>query len=656
MCGFAAYFDPEGAIPESGWLAAAAENLAHRGPDDAGFLAESGIGLAFRRLSIVDLATGHQPLANEDGSIWIVFNGEIYNHTDLRRDLEARGHRYHTTSDTESIVHAYEEWGEDCVERLRGMFAFALWDRTRQRLFVARDRLGIKPLYWARAGRAFVCASEVKALFVFPGVRREVHLPALVEHLTLRYTAAPGTLFAGIEKLPPGHHLSVDARGVTSPRRYWRLDYEPKVELSDGEALVELDRRLTESVRLRLMSEVPLGALLSGGVDSSVVVAIMSRLLERPVQTFSVGFDEPGPYSELPFARRVAEHLGTEHRELVVGPQDVEHLLPRLAWHQDEPVSEPAAIPTFLVSRLARETVTVVLTGEGGDELFGGYPKYAAEPLVRGLAALPSVLRDPLIGAGVDRLPFGFRKLQVVARSARFRDEAERLSTWFAGLAGEERRRLLDDRLLGHDHVAAAAFRQALDASPARSPLDRMLDVDLKLWLADDLLMKMDKMSMAASIEARVPLLDHPLVEWTARLPNHHKVRGTRGKILLKRLARTLLPREVVDRPKVGFTVPLSPWFRGPLRDLLADTLLGPSSLGRGYYRPETLRRYVEDHLQGRRDRARELWTLLTLELWHRAFIDEAPERRTPYVIPPRVAHPVPDGGGATTLASPRIA
>jgi len=359
-------------------------------------------------------------------------------------------------------------------------------------------------------------------------------------------------------------------------------------------------------------------------VDSSLVVAAMSRLLDRPVQTFSVGFDAPGPFSELPFARRVAAHCRTEHRELVVGAADMLRELPRLVWHQDEPVSEPAAIPTYLVSQLARETVTVVLTGEGGDELFAGYPKYAVEPTARRIAHLPAWMRDPLLDHGVDRLPFGFRKLQVVARSARFRAEPERLAAWFAGFAGEERRRLLGPALAGHDAAAAGAFATALAGTTARRPLDRMLDVDLTLWLADDLLMKMDKMSMAASLEARVPLLDHTLVEWAARLPDRLKVRGLGGKVLLKRLARQWLPREIVDRPKVGFTVPLSPWFRGPLRELVADTLLSPTCLARGYYRPEALRQVVEDHLEGRRDRARELWTMLTLELWHRRFIDPA--------------------------------
>ena len=637
MCGFAAWFDPEGGRPERAWLEAAAGAIAHRGPDDAGFHIEDGVGLAFRRLSIVDVAAGAQPLANEDGSVRIIYNGEIYNHADIRPELETYGHRYRTASDTETIVHAYEQWGEDCVKRLRGMFAFALFDRNRRRLLLARDRVGIKPLYFARAGRALVAASEIKALFAFPGVERRVHLPGVVEHLTLRYAAAPATLFQGIEKLRPGHTMIVDGRGA-APRKFWSVNYEPKTKISDGDALGELETRLTESVRLRLMSEVPLGALLSGGVDSSVVVALMSRLMDRPVQTFSVGFDEPGPYNELPFARTVARHLGTEHREILVTPRDLLREIPSLAWHQDEPVSEPAAIPTFLVSQLARETVTVVLTGEGGDELFAGYPKYAVDPLARRLAALPALVREPLLRHGVDRLPFRFRKLQVVARSARFRDEAERLAAWFAGFAGEERRRLLSPAMRQHDGLGAAAFRAALAESSARRPLDRMLDADLRLWLPDDLLMKVDKMSMAASIEARVPLLDHPLIEWAAKLPDRFKVQGLEGKVLLKRLARRLIPREVVDRPKIGFTVPLAPWFRTGLRELLADTLLSPTCLGRGYYDPAVLRRTVEDHLAGRRDGSRELWTLLTLELWHRAYIDQAPRRVHPYTPPPRAA------------------
>ena len=637
MCGIAAWFDADGGPPESGWLEAAASCLAHRGPDESGFHAEPGLGLAFRRLSIVDLATGSQPLCNEDGTIWIVFNGEIYNHVDLQRELKSRGHRYRTRSDTESIVHAYEEWGERCVDRLRGMFAFAIWDRRARRLFVARDRVGIKPLYIARSGRTFLCASEIKSLLAHPGIRRSVRTEGLVEHLTLRYTPSPRTLFEGIEKLPPGHFLLVDARGERL-ERYWRVAYEPKLSPRLEDAVDELDQRLLEAVRLRLMSDVPLGALLSGGVDSSVVVATMSRLMDRPVQTFSVGFDAPGPYSELPFARRVAEHCLTEHREILVGASDVVRELPRLAWHQDEPISEPAAIPTFLVSKLARETVTVVLTGEGGDELFAGYPKYAVDPIALRIAKLPPALRDGLATHVIDRLPFGFRKLQVMARSARHPEEAGRYAAWFAGFTGQERANLLAPLLRRHEGSAEAAFRKVLATTLARRPLDRMLDADLQLWLPDDLLMKVDKMSMAASVEARVPLLDHPLVEWAATLPDRLKIRGLEGKVLLKRLAARRLPAGIIRRPKVGFSVPLAPWFRGPLRPLLEDTLLSPTAISRGYFDVPVLRGYVADHVEGRRDRSRELWTLLTLELWHRAYIDQPPGRPSPFEPPARAA------------------
>ena len=637
MCGFAAFYDPTGATPEPAWLAAAARSIRHRGPDDEGFLCEPGAGLAFRRLAIVDVSAGHQPLSNEDGTVWIAYNGEIYNHAAVRRELEAHGHRYRTHSDTETIVHAYEQWGEDCVRRFDGMFAFAIWDRPRRRMFVARDRVGIKPLYWTRARSGWAFGSEIKALLAFPGVERRPRIEGVVEHLTLRYTAAPHTLFEGIEKLPPGHSLLLEDGRAPVPKRWWRPAYEPRITMDEDTALAEVETRLTDSVRSHLMSEVPLGALLSGGVDSSLVVAIMSKLLDQPAQTFSVGFDAPGPYSELPFARAVAEHCHTDHHEIVVGAGDLLRELPQLVWHQDEPVSEPAAIPTFLVTQLARQTVTVVLTGEGGDELFAGYPKHAVEPWARRLAHLPAFVRDPLLDHGVDRLPFRFRKLQVVGRSARFRDEAERLSAWFAGFAGTERDALLGPALRPHGGAGAEPFRRALADSAARETLDRILDADLRLWLPDDLLMKMDKMSMAASVEARVPLLDNPLIDWAMRVEPRHKVRGLEGKVLLKRLARKLLPREVVDRPKVGFTVPLAPWFRAELRELLADTLLSPTCLGRGWYEPAALRRIVEDHLAGRRDRSRELWTLLTLELWHRAWIDRVPERATAWTPPARV-------------------
>ena len=642
MCGFAAIHDPSGGVPELSWLAAAAHAIRHRGPDSDGFLCEAGVGLAFRRLAIVDVEAGSQPISNEDGSIAIVFNGEIYNHQSLRAELERAGHRYRTHSDTETIVHAYEQWGDDFVKRLDGMFGFALWDRKRRRLVVGRDRVGIKPVYWTRAGGRMAFASEIKSLFAFPGVARAPRLSAIVEHLTLRYAAAPATMFEGIEKLPPGHLLTIED-GREKLTRYWQPTFGPRIDPSEDEALEEIEARLTASVKSHLMSEVPLGALLSGGVDSSLVVALMSRLLTKPAQTFCVGFDAPGPYSELPFAKQVADHCHTEHTEIMVGAQDLIRELPNLVWHQDEPMSEPAAIPTYLVTQLARKSVTVVLTGEGGDELFAGYPKYAVEPYARALAHLPAVLRDPLLAHGIDKLPFRFRKLQVVGRSARFRDESERLAAWFAGFVGPERARLLGPALAPHAAAGVAPFAQALATTTAQDPLDRMLDADIRLWLTDDLLMKMDKMSMAASVEARVPLLDNSLIDWALRLAPRHKIRGLEGKVLLKRLARKLLPREVVDRPKVGFTVPLSPWFRGDMKPLLTDTLLSSTCLQRGYLQPATVREYVADHLEGRRDRGRELWTLLTLELWHRCWIDHVPERPTPWRVPPRVAKSAPN-------------
>ena len=636
MCGFAAFHHPEGLTPERSWLEAAAAALRHRGPDDMGVLAEPGAGLAFRRLAIVDVAAGHQPLSNEDGTVWIAFNGEIYNHLALRAELERAGHRYRTHSDTETRVHAYEEWGPAFVGRLEGMFGFAIWDRPRRRLFVARDHVGIKPVYWTQSGGAFVFASEIKALFAFPHVARTSDLDAVVQHLTLRYAAAPRTMFAGIHKLPPGHSMLIEG-GAPHLERWWAPEYEPKIALGADDALAEVEARLTAAVKSHLMSDVPLGALLSGGVDSSLVVALMSRLSDRPVQTFSVGFDAPGAYSELPYARRVAQHCRTDHHEITVGASDLLRELPSLVWHQDEPMSEPAAIPTAMVSRLARETVTVVLTGEGGDELFAGYPKYAVEPWARRLALLPGGLRDLFLSGVVDRLPFAFRKLQVVGRSARFRDEAERLAAWFAGFVGAERDGLLSQALGAHAAAGAEPFRAALGNSNARTGLDRMLDVDLRVWLADDLLVKMDKMSMAASVEARVPLLDLRLIEWAMRLGPEHKLRGLEGKVLLKRLARRLLPAEVVDRPKVGFTVPLSPWFRGELRELLADTLLSARCLERGWFHSAAVRGAVDDHLSGRRDRARELWTLLTLELWHHTWIDGDGARPEVWRLPPRV-------------------
>lgn len=621
MCGFVALFDPRGHLPGADEMERASDVLRHRGPDDSGTHREPGVALAFRRLSIVDLDSGHQPITNEDGSAWIVFNGEIYNHRALRAELTALGHQYRTQSDTESILHAYEEWGDDCVSHLEGMFAFAIWDRPRRRLFAARDHVGIKPLYWTRAGERVLLASEIKSLFAFDGVQRRADPAAVVEHITLRYSAAPRTLFAGIQKLPAGHTLTLDASGERLAP-WWRASYEPKWTLRTDEVNRELEQRVTAAVRSHLMSDVPVGALLSGGVDSSIVVALASRELSGPLRTYCVGFESEGEYSESHHARRVAEHCGTAHEDLVVSAATMREAIPRLVWHQDEPLSEPAAIPAYLICALARKSVTVVLTGEGGDELFAGYPKYMADPYVSALARMPRWVRAPLLEGLLPRLPFGLRRLQVAGRSAGFPDEAERLASWFAGFVGEEQRRVLGPWLQPHAAQGVEPFRRALQHSAAVSSMDRMLDADLMTWLPDDLLAKMDKMSMAASVEARVPLLDRPLVEWAMRLPTSFKVRRSEPKALLKDLARRLVPREVVDRPKVGFTVPLSPWFRGPLKPMLQEVLLDRRCLERGHLAAPVVRQLVSDHIERRRDHSRELWTLLSLELWFQRFID----------------------------------
>jgi asparagine synthase (glutamine-hydrolysing) len=620
MCGICGVLDlREASRPDPGVFRRMRDLIAHRGPDDEGEFVDGPGYLGFRRLSIVDLAGGHQPMFNEDGTLVLVFNGEIYNHLDLRAELERAGHRFKTRSDAESILHGFEEWGPEVVQRLRGMFAFAIYDTARRRLFAARDRLGIKPLYFHQRGGLLVFGSEIKSLLAHPDVPRAVNRGAIPEYLAHRYVPGPDTLFEGVRHLPPGHRMVFDAAGL-SEERYWDVDYHARFEGSYGEASERVRELVRESVKLRLMADVPLGALLSGGVDSSIIVAVMASLMDRPVDTFSVGFKSSGNFSELPYARRVAERFGTNHHELEVGEEDVLATLPRLVWHQDEPVTEPAALPTFLISQLARRDVKVVLTGEGGDELFAGYTKYATDRFAGLYSAVPAPLRRALLS------PLGSsgRRFHVAERSLGIRGNAERWASWFAGFDGREQRPLLsqafalETRATGAHHV----YERHLAQVAGLPALQQMLYVDTKVWLPDDLLMKMDKMSMGASLEARVPLLDHKLVEFAATLPPKYKLRGMRGKILLKQWALELLPRDVVERRKVGFTVPVGPWFRGGLKGLLEDSLLSAQAAARGYFDPRHVRTLVEEHLSGRRDHARGLWTLVQLELWHRLFMD----------------------------------
>jgi asparagine synthase (glutamine-hydrolysing) len=572
-------------------------------------------------------------MGNEDDTVFVSFNGEIYNHMDLHRELESLGHRFRSRCDTEVLVHGYEQWGEGLLQRLRGMFAFAVYDAPRKRMFIARDRLGIKPFYWWTDGQVFLFASEIKAMLAYPALaQRSVDPNALSQFLTFRYVPAPRTMFRDVWKLPAGHfvRIDIDRTETIQPQRYWDVSFKRHDPMPDFEqAMEEVDRRLQESVRLRLMAEVPLGAQLSGGVDSSLIVAHMERLREQAgnkekVKTFSIGFDDPA-FSELPYARAVAQRYGTEHHEVIVGFDDFVDQFARLCWMYDEPVSEPPAIPTYLLCRFAKQYVTVMLTGEGGDELFGGYPKCAADQWSRWINWMPSGLRRRLLRGAAWCLPFKGRRLRIALENLALSDPAERYASWFSAfdtiglpqlLRPEFQRTLTDGS-------AADRLRQDLARCDSDHALDRMLYSDLHTWLVDDLLIKGDRMSMGSGVEARVPFLDHPLVEYAAGLSPRYKARGLRTKILLKKLAERYIPHEAIYRRKVGFTVPLTPWFGGPLRSFVRDTLLGEASLARGYYNADVLRRVVEDQLEAKVDRGRSLWSLLAIEIWHRLYVDD---------------------------------
>ncbi|HEX4885205.1 MAG TPA: XrtA/PEP-CTERM system amidotransferase, partial [Casimicrobiaceae bacterium] len=607
------------------------ESQHHRGPDGGGVHVEPGVGLGHRRLAIIDVATGQQPLYNEDGSVAIVFNGEIYNYRELIPELAALGHVFRTRSDTEVIVHAWEAWGEGCVDRLRGMFAFALWDRNRDTLFLARDRLGVKPLFYALLPDGMLLfGSELKSLLAHGGLARTIDPPAIDEYFALGYVAEPRTIFAGARKLPPAHTLAI-RRGepLREPRRYWDPRFTLDRAITPEDACAELTHRLDESVRLRLISEVPLGAFLSGGVDSSAVVASMARVSDGPVNTCSIAFDDPA-FDESRYAAQVAERYGTRHSVDRVASDDFD-LIDELARIYDEPYADSSAIPTYRVCQLARRHVTVALSGDGGDESFGGYRRYrlhlAEERLRR---ALPQSLRGPLFGA----LGRAYPKADWAPRFLRAKSTFEALgrdsvAAYFHSvsiLRDDMRRRLFTAgfrrQLGGYD--ALEVFRRHAAESGTDDPLAQIQYLDLKTYLVGDINTKVDRASMAHSLEVREPLMDHPLVEWLGTLPSSLKLRDGQGKWLLKRAMEPRLPREVLYRPKMGFAVPLARWFRGPLRQRVRDAMTGERLAATGIFEPAYLRRLVDDHQSGARDYSAPLWTLLMFDAFLRNTMDGA--------------------------------
>jgi asparagine synthase (glutamine-hydrolysing) len=629
MCGIAGFATRQGDRIEEQAQAAVVGRMCdvirHRGPDDEGFFVGDGVGLGMRRLSIIDLSGGHQPIRNEDGTIWVVFNGEIYNYRELRAELIAHGHAFYTETDTETIVHAYEEWGEDGFARLRGMFGIALWDRRKRALLLVRDRLGIKPLHYREQDGGVLFGSEIKSILASGAVDPALDPVSLAHYLSFLYTPPDSSIFAGVRKLPPGHVLRW-SDGRTSVRCYWQLPATESFTGTIDEATDQLAEILSDAVRSHLVSDVPIGALLSGGVDSSLVVGLMAKATPRAIKTFSIGFDEPA-FDELDAARRVAQHFGTDHHELVVRPNAVE-IVDRLVDHFDEPFGDSSAIPTWYVSQIARRHVTVVLSGDGGDELFGGYDRYLPHPRVASFDATAGGLGRRAAGIVWPFLPHGVKGknfLRHVAQDARGR-YLESLSFF----RFDEMPALLSPDLLHalRDQLRSEEGAHRFDRFAALPWPSQMMRFDLETYLPEDILTKVDRMSMAHSIESRVPLLDHEVVTFAASLPSHMKLHEGERKRVLKRVAATVLPGDVLMRRKQGFAVPLDTWFRSSLRDFVVDTLQSPLTRQRGYFQLRFIDRVLGEHLSGRRDHSLRLWQLVMFELWHRRYLDHSSQNR----------------------------
>ena len=595
--------------------------LAHRGPDDEGLydtLTADGrwaVGIAHRRLSIIDLDSGHQPLSNEDGTVHIVFNGEIYNYRELRQDLVEKGHQFKTASDTETIVHAYEQYGDRCVDLLRGMFAFAIWDAARERLFLARDRFGKKPLFISHHNNGLIFASEIKSLLCYPGLQKGVDKGAIWDYFAFRYVPGPRTLFQGVQKLQPGCCAVWEKGRLREWSYYTPPDCKPgKPGKFSGDVLGNFLECLEEAVSIRMVSDVPFGAFLSGGIDSSAIVGLMTRHSDHPVKTFSVGFAESA-YSELRYAKTIADQFSTEHQELIVSQDHLMDELPALVRFRDAPVAEPSDIPIYLLSKEARKTVKMVLTGEGSDEFLGGYPKHVFERYVRWYQFLPGVFRHGLLEPLVQALPYRFRRAKTAVHNLGLENWQARMARWFGAMSPCER-----ERLVAFRPDAPSWQASVVPCHENNSSLRRILCFDQASWLPDNLLERGDRMTMAASLEARMPFMDHQLAAFASTLPDRMRVRGMTTKWILREAMKRLLPGEILERPKVGFRVPVHEWFRGPMREYLYDHLTAPSSRTLAYYDRETLEKILSDHVKGHQNHEKLLWCLLNLEIWHREY------------------------------------
>ena len=610
-------------------LARMNRSIVHRGPDDEGFFVEENIGLAMRRLSIIDVKSGHQPIANENRDIWIVFNGEIYNHDELRKDLEAKGHQYRTRSDTETIVHLYEQYAQDCVKHLRGMFAFVIWDRRRRTLFAARDRMGIKPFYYRWDGKSFLFGSEIKAILEYPGVDAEFDRSTLGEYLAFGYITGPQTMYTGIRKLMPGHTLELGERaGEPLIKQYWDLAVkDDATPLSHEFYLRTYREKLESAVSSHLMSDVPLGVFLSGGLDSSAVAALTAKIRGDRIQTFAVGYGEE-QFSELPYARQVAEHIRSDHHEVRLSREEFFETLPRLIWHEDEPVVWPSSVSLYFVARLARQRVTVVLTGEGSDETLAGYTRYAWTLLNSKMdrtyrSVTPAFLRG-MLRKGIGSAPLSAGLHRKLEHTFLMRDGASWPSFYFdnfysAFSAGEFAELLTPEAF----EASGDAYKGSMEPWERSSGelLHRLLYTDINSYLIE-LLMKQDQMSMAASIESRVPFLDHPLVEFTARIPAEQQVKGMAGKFILKEAVEDLLPHDIIYRQKMGFPTPWAYWLAGQQLHQIETLLTEPRAAGRGLFRPDTISRIFAEHRSGHRDHGNRIWRLLNLELWQRVCLE----------------------------------